>query len=73
MLSPLASVNLGRLASERFIWRGGSLICEQTCWLSSQQASEQTWAEAEAVAVKSIHVRRGLEENLSGLMWDGSG
>ncbi len=42
---------------------------------SLQQVSEQTWAEAEAeaAAVKSIHMQRGLEESLSGLMWDGSG
>lgn len=77
MLSPLGSKKLllkqGKLISERTVWRGVSLSCEQTCLASLQQVSEQTGAEAKVATVKSICMQRGLEEGLSGLMWDGSG
>lgn len=53
------------MLSKCTIWRGVTLSYKQPLW---QQVCKRTWAEAEVDTVKSIG-----KENLSGLMWDGSG
>lgn len=63
-----AAVNQGGLVSEPDV--ASLSAVKRTCW-PLQQVSKQTWAEA--AAVKSIRIQRGLEEKLSGLMWDRSG
>lgn len=71
MLSPPASKKAAVKQGTLVTWRVSQLRADLLS--SLQQVTEQTRAEAEATAVKSIHVQRGLKENISGLMWDGSG